>query len=136
MATSISRAIEQHDPIPGSHIGGRKGTSSEHIYALLEAILSAWEDNEVAGLLLLSNPLQLTNHHTAPTRPFARLQGEYWNPTRLTTSPILDLFYNAELLVWCANSNNTNAIGYIDDVAIIARGRTEEECWKNLEART
>ncbi|OHW97034.1 reverse transcriptase [Colletotrichum incanum] len=50
-------------------------------------------------------------------------------------SPILHLFYNADLLDRCNEAEDTTATGFIDDVAILAVGNsTEETCRKLQEA--
>ncbi|WQF90359.1 Putative reverse transcriptase domain, ribonuclease H domain, ribonuclease H-like superfamily [Colletotrichum destructivum] len=50
-------------------------------------------------------------------------------------SPILYLFYNADLLDSCNEAEDTTATGFIDDVAILAVGNsTEETCRKLQEA--
>ncbi|KAI3545670.1 zinc knuckle [Colletotrichum abscissum] len=50
-------------------------------------------------------------------------------------SPILYLFYNADLLDSCNETGDTTATGFIDDVAILAVGdSTEETCQKLQEA--
>lgn len=48
-------------------------------------------------------------------------------------SPILYLFYNADLLDICEDSNlRTSAIGYIDDISIIATSKSTEINCQNL----
>ncbi|KDN71119.1 putative zinc knuckle, partial [Colletotrichum sublineola] len=50
-------------------------------------------------------------------------------------SPILYLFYNADLLDSCNEAEGTTATGFIDDVAILAVGdSTEDTCQKLQEA--
>jgi ribonuclease HI len=50
-------------------------------------------------------------------------------------SPILYLFYNADLLDSCEDTNSqTTAIGYIDDVSIITTSNSAETNCQNLEA--
>ncbi|GKT39838.1 Rpb7-binding protein seb1 [Colletotrichum spaethianum] len=50
-------------------------------------------------------------------------------------SPILYLFYNADLLDSCNEAEGTTATGFIDDVAILAVGdNTEDTCQKLQEA--
>jgi hypothetical protein len=49
-------------------------------------------------------------------------------------SPILYLFYNADLLEDCEDIGlRTSAIGYIDDVNIMATSETAEENCRKLE---
>ena len=49
-------------------------------------------------------------------------------------SPILYLFYNADLLEICERpGTNTNAIGFVDDINVLAYGKTTEENCKTLE---
>lgn len=47
-------------------------------------------------------------------------------------SPILYLFYNADLIDVCNQEPNTMSTGYIDDVAILTWGRTTEETCNTL----
>jgi hypothetical protein len=47
-------------------------------------------------------------------------------------SPVLYLFYNADLIEDCNQELNTMSTGYIDDVAILAWGKTTEETCTTL----
>lgn len=56
IARRISFAVEMHGLLPGEHMGGRKGRSTEHVtHVLLERIYTAWyvSGTDVASLLLL-----------------------------------------------------------------------------------
>ncbi|PWI64598.1 hypothetical protein PCL_09492 [Purpureocillium lilacinum] len=55
-------------------------------------------------------------------------------PQRSPLSPILYLFYNADLLDRCKQDENTAATGFIDDVAILAWAKTTEESCTLLRA--
>lgn len=48
-------------------------------------------------------------------------------------SPILYLYYNADLIDLCNQEPNTLAVGYIDDVGILHWGRSTEETCNGLE---
>jgi len=48
-------------------------------------------------------------------------------------SPILYLYYNADLIETCNQEPNTIATGYIDDVAILRWGQSTEETCKGLK---
>jgi len=47
-------------------------------------------------------------------------------------SPILYLFYNADLIEECNKEESVGSTGYIDDVAILAWGNTTEETCQKL----
>ena len=54
MASRLMWAVETHDLLPRSHLGGRRGTSTEHAcHALLEQVHAAWRNGGVASLLCL-----------------------------------------------------------------------------------
>ena len=48
-------------------------------------------------------------------------------------SPILFLFYNRELLEWCANPHSgVGCLGFVDDITLIAWGKTTEDNCQQL----
>ncbi|EDN02399.1 predicted protein [Histoplasma mississippiense (nom. inval.)] len=54
LATRISQAVEEHQLLPRTHVGGRKGMSTEHaLHGLMELIYQSWDNDQVASLLLL-----------------------------------------------------------------------------------
>lgn len=56
IAKRISYVTEVHQLLPSTHIGGRKGRSTDHaLHVVIEKIYEAWNspDPQVASLLLL-----------------------------------------------------------------------------------
>ena len=54
IAKRIAYLAEIFQLLPATHIGGRKGRSTEHgIYYLIKRIYAAWNKGEVATILLL-----------------------------------------------------------------------------------
>jgi len=56
IAKRISYVTEMHQVLPSTHVGGRKGRSTDHtLYVIIEKIYEAWNspDPQVASLLLL-----------------------------------------------------------------------------------
>jgi ribonuclease HI len=73
--------------------------------------------------------IRLNEHTSAPMDTNTGI------PQGSPISPILYLFYNADLLEGCENIRlQTSPIGYIDDISIIATGNSVEENCRNLEA--
>ena len=66
--------------------------------------------------------------YTAPSAPI-----ETGIPQGSPLSPILYLFYNADLIEAC-QTERTEAVGYIDDVSILAVGPTTQRNCKTLKA--
>jgi len=66
--------------------------------------------------------------YTAPSAPI-----QTGIPQGSPLSPILYLFYNADLIEAC-KTENTEAVGYIDDVSILAVGPTIQRNCKTLKA--
>lgn len=65
LATRIAAIAELNDLLPRTHCGGRKASSGEHaIHLLLEQIQAAWNNKEVASLMLLdiSGAFDNVNH--------------------------------------------------------------------------
>lgn len=54
-------------------------------------------------------------------------------PQRSKLSPILYLFYNADLIEAC-KTENTESVGYINDIAILAVNATTAYNYKSLKA--
>jgi ribonuclease HI len=66
--------------------------------------------------------------YTAPSAPL-----QTGIPQGSPLSPILYLFYNADLIETC-KTENTEAVGYIDDASILAVGPTAQRNCKTLKA--
>jgi ribonuclease HI len=74
-----------------------------------------------------SSTLKL-QEYTAPSAPI-----QTGIPQGSPLSPILYLFYNADLIEAC-KTENTEAVGYIDDASILAVGPTAQRNCKTLKA--
>ncbi|KAF4311312.1 reverse transcriptase [Botryosphaeria dothidea] len=171
IARRMSYLVERFDLLPQSHIGGRRGRSTEHaVHLLVETVHSAWNSAEprVATLLQLdvsgaydnvSHPRLL--HNLRKRRIGGRAlewirsflserqtklklsdgaEACYGTPSGIPQgsplSPMLYLFYNADLLETCA-AQGVMVIGYIDDVNLLAvSSSTEENCRLLTEAHT
>ena len=48
-------------------------------------------------------------------------------------SPILDLFYSADLVNTCNSEPNTKALGYVDDIGVLTWSKFTKENRKILE---
>ncbi|EDN04466.1 predicted protein [Histoplasma mississippiense (nom. inval.)] len=165
LATRISQAVEEHQLLPRTHLGGRKGMSTEHaLHGLMELIYQSWDNDQVASLLLLdvtgafdhvSHPrllhnlrkrrmderivgwvasflrnrttiIQLREHTTEP------LQVETGIPQGSPISPVLYLFYNADILEDAPlRVTGAAAGGWIDDIYFFTSScTTDENCRK------
>ncbi|RDL35893.1 uncharacterized protein BP5553_06505 [Venustampulla echinocandica] len=169
IARRISSAVEMYGLLPGEHMGGRKGRSTEHaIHVLLERIYTAWYASgvDIASHLLLevssafdnvSHPrlihnlrkrrvdlqtLMLIDSFLEDRTTTLHVGMDTSAPFRTSTgipqgsplSPILYLFYNADLLeIGSRPDQNMCSSGYIDDVAILVSSRTTEEKCKRLK---
>jgi hypothetical protein len=163
LARRISPAVEEHQLLLSGHLRGKRGMSAEHaLHGLVERIYRAWDDGQVASLLLLdvsgaydhvSHPrllhnlrkrrmdektvgwiasflkgrtttIQLREHTTEP------LQIETGIPQGSSISPILYLFYNADILENASRQVTGAATGgWINDIYFLICGRsTEENC--------
>ena len=156
---------DQDQLLPNTHLGGRKMASTEHaIHQLLTRIYQAWEQKQVASLLLLdvsgafdnvSHPRLLHNlrkrkidsrtvmwiasflSNRATTLVLPEFTAEECAvdtgiPQGSPLSPILYLFYNADLLEQCAG-NSVSTLGYIDDVSLLATGVTPQHNTRALK---
>lgn len=81
---------------------------------------------DVKRFLALSSTLKL-QEYTAPSAPI-----QTGIPQGSPLSPILYLFYNADLIEAC-KTDNTEAVGYIDDASILAVGPTAQRNCKTLK---
>lgn len=167
IAKRISYATEAYQLLPSTHIGGRKGRSTDHaVHIITEKIYEAWNSPEetVASLLLLdvSGAFDNVSHarllHNLRRRRidertvrwigsflaerstninFDGYKSESYPtatgiPQGSPLSPILYLYYNADLIETCNQQDNTIATGYIDDVAILSWGRSTVETCNGL----
>jgi len=85
--------------------------------------INAWVKSFLEGR---STTLKL-QEYTAPSAPI-----QTGIPQGSPVSPILYLFYNADLIEQC-KTNETEAVGYIDDVSILAVGRNAQSNCKTLK---
>jgi YD repeat-containing protein len=167
IAKRISYVTEVYQLLPSTHIGGRKGRSTDHaLHVIIEKIFEAWNspESQVASLLLLdvSGAFDNVSHirllHNLRKRridertvkwiasfladrstviSFDAFKSEVYKtttgiPQGSPLSPILYLFYNADLVEICNQEPNTIATGYIDDVAILRWGSSTEETCNGL----
>jgi hypothetical protein len=164
IARRISYITEIHQLLPDTHIGGRKGRSTDHaIHIILEKIYEAWNlpEDTVASLLLLdvSGAYDNVSHARLlynlrkrrvdektvkwiasflngrdTTITFDGYTSKSYEtktgiPQGSLLSPILYLYYNADLIDTSNQQQNTIATGYIDDIGILCWGKsTEETC--------
>ena len=166
VAQRLTYLADAYHLLPSRHTGGRKLASTDHtIHLLLQRIHRAWEDGNVASLLLLdvsgafdnvSRPRLLHDlrkrhinqtlvrwidsflidrssilklqEYTAPSAPI-----QTGIPQGSPLSPILYLFYNTKLIK-VYKTENTEAIGYIDNISSLAVGSTAQANCKTLKA--
>ena len=83
----------------------------------------AWVASFLSGR---STTLKL-QEYTAPSRPI-----ETGIPQGSRLSPILYLFYNADLIEAC-KTEETEAVGYIDDASTLAVGQSAQRNCKTLK---
>jgi ribonuclease HI len=171
IAQKINFAMEIHNLLPRTHIGGRRASSTEHaMHLMIERIHAGWDEyggDGVATVLSLdvSGAFDYVSHprllHNLRKRQIdgrivrwissflvnrtttIRLNEYTSEPMDTSTgipqgsplSPILYLFYNADLLDNCEDSDlRTSPIGYIDDVNIITYSDSTETNCRNLQA--
>ncbi|RDL32701.1 uncharacterized protein BP5553_09157 [Venustampulla echinocandica] len=147
IASRLAYLADVHNLLPSRHTGGRKLASTEHaMHFLPQRIHKAWTDSQVASLLLLDvsgaydnvsrerllhnlqkRRVNQTLEYTAPSAPI-----QTGIPQRSPVSPILYLFYNADLIEIC-KMQDTEAVGYIDDASILAVGATAQHNCKTLK---
>ncbi len=84
----------------------------------------------VASFLTNCQTIVKTNEHTTP-----KLFIDLGLPQGLPFSSILYLFYNKNLLDDCAKKG-VDAQGYIDDITLIAKGKSLKETIKSLQKYT
>jgi hypothetical protein len=168
IAQSLSYVAETHGLLPSTHMGSRRGRSTEHsIHHIIDKIYEAWNRGrgQVASLLLLdvSGAFDNVSHqrllHNLRKRKIdektvlwiaSLLEDRY---TRISVdgfkterhrvrtgtvqgsplSPILYIFYNADLIDKCNLADDTTATGFIDDVAILTWGATTMETCSKLQ---
>lgn len=148
--------------LPRTHTGGRAAAGCEHaVHLLLEKVHASWQTGEedVVSLLILdvSGAFDNVSHRrlihylrkrriptpmvnwinsflTGRSTCIKLLEGtSERSPTPI--SPILYLFYNADLLDIAMDEDGLRhglVIGYIDDTSIMVNGRTTEEITKTL----
>ncbi|EEA25056.1 reverse transcriptase, putative [Talaromyces marneffei ATCC 18224] len=167
IARRISYAMETEGLLPKSHLGGRKGISTDHaIQIILDRIRGSWgRGSAVVSMLLLDvsgaydNAHHLRLLHNMRKRRLGHLvpwvaafltgrstciripegtSGRISTPTGIPQgspiSPILYLIYNADLIEDCADpASHVSTSGWVDDVAIMATGRTEQETVRKLQ---
>ena len=81
----------------------------------------------VASFLSDRSTTLMFQEYTAPSAPI-----QTGIPQGSPVSPILYLFYNADLIEAC-RTEETEAVGYIDDVSILAIGPTTQSNCKTLK---
>ncbi|KAF5669922.1 reverse transcriptase [Fusarium denticulatum] len=151
IAKRLSYIAETHDLLPATHMGGRKLRSTEHaLHLIIDKIYDAWNTGQgkVASLLLLDR--RIDERTVKWIASFLRERStrlsidgftsesytlETGEPQGSNLSPILYLFYNADLIEDCGELNYAETTGFIDDVAILTwADSTKETCKKLQEA--
>lgn len=166
IANQISFLVEKYQLLPKSHIGGRKGRSTEEaLHDIVEKIYAGWNKNQVASLLMLN--ISGAYDHVCKIRLLHNLRKRRINlkvvgliesflsdstttmktnecildhlsiqcgiPQGSPLSPILFLFYKADLLDICSSiTPGLSANAFIDDTSLLAIGSSTEENCLNL----
>lgn len=169
MSKKITHLAETHKLLPETHMGARRGESTETALEMLtEQVHTVWgqRGDKVASLLSIdvagafdtvSHPRLihnlrkrhipqwianwvesfLNNRRTnliLQRRATPTFETEVGIPQGSPISPVLYLFYNADLLDICNRiGTNTSGLGFVDDVNVLAYGRSTEENCLTLE---
>ena len=171
IARRLSELVERFSLLPATHMGGRKGVSTDHaLHWLLEKInveQKGKAERRVVSILSLdvsgafdnvSHPRLLHNLRKRRIDPLLVQWVASFLKDRQTTirlpegtselmdvetgipqgsplSPILYLFFNADLIEAChSEEHSTAAAGWIDDANIITWGSSTEDNCRNLES--
>lgn len=154
LAIRISYLVETHALLPKTHLGGRRGRSTEDaLHQIIEKIYSGWNKNSVAPLLMLdiSGAYNHVSQHrlrhnlrkrhlnlqlvdlissflsdgvtSIRSNEFASAELRIWCGILQGSllSPILFLFYNADLLEKCSKiTSGLSVNAFIDDTTLCA----------------
>ena len=171
VARRLSELVERFSLLPETHMGGRKGVSTDHaLHWLLERIhVEQYGKIERGAVSILSLDVSGAFDNVSHPRLIHNLKKRRIDPQvvkwvgsflkdRKTTirlpeetsklldvetgipqgsplSPILYLFFNADLIEdCCSREHKTAAVGWIDDANIVAWGNSTEDNCRNLEA--
>ncbi|KAF7116131.1 hypothetical protein CNMCM5793_004151 [Aspergillus hiratsukae] len=141
VAQRISYAVETEGLLPRTHLGGRRGNSTDHaIQNIIDRIKLAWGRRNRWWSLTpqpqtttpwTARPmgkglLDKSNHKDSYARGHLRSNPDT-EGTRAGSpvSPILYLIYNADLIENCGRGVTSN--GWVDDVCFMAKGDSERE---------
>ncbi|KAJ6436788.1 reverse transcriptase [Purpureocillium lavendulum] len=147
IASRLVHLADVHQLLSSRHTGGRKHASTEHaVHLLLQRIHQAWSEGKsgyyttsanvgvsqpivgwVASFLSGRSTTLKSQEYTATSVPVQTAI-----PQGSPVSPMLYLFYNADLVAKC-NTPETESVGYIDDVSILAVGDSAARNCKTLK---
>jgi len=163
VAEDMSRLVEKHQLLPNTHFRGRPGrTTTDAIHHLIGKIKGAWRKGSVVSILFLdiegAFPNAVTDRliHNLRRR---RIPEQYvrfikqlltGRRTKLKfdnfilelieilgqgdpLSMILYILYNADLLDITGDEEKEDALGYVDDAALVAIGVDFEETTGGLQ---